>query len=128
MAEACKSVEKNLVKERERIAGLRSMLWQGLKDLPGVHLNADLSHSVPHILNVCFSTINGEVLFSSVRPKLAVGSGAACDSAQSQPSHVLKALGLSQDLAESSIRFSLGRFTTAQDIQFAIQTIKSIIL
>ncbi|MDF2940767.1 MAG: iscS [Gammaproteobacteria bacterium] len=128
MSEAFRIANTAFSEEHARIGRLKAMLWQGLKDLPGVSLNGDLTHSVPHILNLCFSTMNGEVLFSSLRPHLAVGSGAACDSAQSEPSHVLEALGLSRNLAESSIRFSLGRFTTEQDIYTAVQSIKNILL
>ncbi|MDF2530135.1 MAG: Aminotransferase NifS [Gammaproteobacteria bacterium] len=128
MAEAFKIAEQKLADETVRIQRLKQMLWQGLQGLPGVKLNADLEHAVPHILNVCFSQIEGELLYNSLQPALAIAAGAACDSTQSEPSHVLKALGLSRDLAESSIRFSLGRYTTEQDILAAIKAVKSVIL
>jgi cysteine desulfurase len=128
MAEAFSLADKNVAQEYAHIAQLKSMLWQGIKHLPGVSLNGDFEHCIAHILNVCFSSINGDVLFNALQPSIAVSQGAACDSAQTEPSHVLKSLGLSRDLIESSIRFSIGRYSTKQDIETAIQAITSIVL
>ncbi|MCC2596771.1 IscS subfamily cysteine desulfurase [Pusillimonas sp. MFBS29] len=110
--------------ENERIRGLRDRLWAGLARIPEVFLNGDLEQRVPHNLNVSFSHIEGEALIMGLKG-LAVSSGSACTSASLEPSHVLRALGRSDELAHSSLRLSLGRYTTAQDIDAAIAQITS---
>lgn len=109
----------NMSVSATKILRLRNALWQGIASLPGVHLNGDLSQSIEGHLNVTFVGIEGEVLLLSLR-EIAVSSGSACTSATMSPSYVLKAIGLNDADALSSIRFSLGRYTTDADIEHAI--------
>ncbi len=109
--------------ERRRIAGLRERLWSGLQALGGVLRNGEDAHCVPQILNVSFEHVEGESLLAAIRPHLAVSSGSACASANREPSYVLRALGRDQRLAESSLRFSLGRSTSAADIDTAVHVV-----
>jgi cysteine desulfurase len=106
--------------ETVRIAQLQRRLWQGLAAIGGVLRNGSVSHSVPHLLNVCFEGVEGESLLASIRPHLAVSTGSACNSALAEPSYVLRALGRGERLSESSLRFGLGRTTTENDIEAAI--------
>lgn len=119
MGEAFRLARLEMATENERIRGLRDRMWAGISRLEEVYLNGDLEHRVPHNLNVSFNYVEGESLIMSVR-ELAVSSGSACTSASLEPSYVLRALGRSDELAHSSIRFSLGRFTTEQDVDFAV--------
>lgn len=119
MGEAFRLARLEMASENERIRGLRDRMWAGISRLEEVYLNGDLEHRVPHNLNVSFNYVEGESLIMSVR-ELAVSSGSACTSASLEPSYVLRALGRSDELAHSSIRFSLGRFTTEQDVDFAV--------
>jgi cysteine desulfurase len=102
---------------------LRDKLLAGLKDMEEVYVNGDLDHRVPHNLNVSFNFVEGESLIMGMK-ELAVSSGSACTSASLEPSYVLRALGRNDELAHSSIRFTLGRFTTEADIDFAVKLIK----
>ena len=106
--------------ETVRIALLQRRLWQGLASIGGVLRNGSVSHSVPHVLNVSFEGVEGESLLAAVRPHLAVSTGSACNSALAEPSYVLRALGRSERLSESSLRFGLGRTTTTSDIDTAV--------
>jgi cysteine desulfurase len=106
--------------ENERIRYLRDRLWVGLNTLDEVHLNGDMLRRVPHNLNASFNFVEGESLMMAIKD-LAVSSGSACTSASLEPSYVLKALGRNDELAHSSIRFSIGRFTTEQEIDYAVQ-------
>jgi cysteine desulfurase len=106
--------------ETVRIAELQRRLWQGLASIGGVLRNGSVSHSVPHVLNVSFEGVEGESLLAAVRPYLAVSTGSACNSALAEPSYVLRALGRSERLSESSLRFGLGRTTTTSDIDRAV--------
>jgi cysteine desulfurase len=106
--------------ETVRIALLQQRLWQGLASIGGVLRNGSVSHSVPHVLNASFEGVEGESLLAAVRPYLAVSTGSACNSALAEPSYVLRALGRSERLSESSLRFGLGRTTTISDIETAI--------
>jgi cysteine desulfurase len=106
--------------ETVRIAQLQRRLWQGLAAIGGVLRNGSVSHSVPHLLNVSFDGVEGESLLAAVRPHLAVSTGSACNSALAEPSYVLRALGRSERLSESSLRFGLGRTTTERDIDTAV--------
>jgi cysteine desulfurase len=106
--------------ETVRIAQLQRRLWQGLASIGGVLRNGSVSHSVPHLLNVSFDGVEGESLLAAVRPHLAVSTGSACNSALAEPSYVLRALGRSERLSESSLRFGLGRTTTTSDIDTAV--------
>jgi cysteine desulfurase len=109
--------------ETARVAQLRQRLWQGLAALGGVLRNGSATRSVPHILNVSFEGVEGESLLAAIRPHLAVSTGSACTSALAEPSYVLRALGRSERLSESSLRFGLGRTTTEADIDAAVATL-----
>jgi cysteine desulfurase len=108
----------------ERIQSLRERLWLSLSDLLGVHLNGDSDQRVAGVINVGFSDVDGEVLLMSLSD-IAVSSGSACTSASLEPSYVLRAIGLAEDLAHSSLRLSVGRFTTEEEIDFVAETIKN---
>ncbi|HEX7388011.1 MAG TPA: IscS subfamily cysteine desulfurase [Castellaniella sp.] len=110
--------------ELPRIRGLRDRLWDGLKDLPDVYLNGDLVQRVAHTLNISVAHVEGEALLMSV-PEIAVSSGSACTSASLEPSYVLRALGRSDILAHSSLRMSIGRFTTEADVDLTIQALRT---
>ena len=120
MGAAYRIAAEEMATENARIRMLRDRLWAGLGQLDEVHLNGDLQRRVPHNLNVSFNFVEGESLMMAIKD-LAVSSGSACTSASLEPSYVLKAIGRSDELAHSSIRFSIGRFTRAEDIDYAIQ-------
>jgi cysteine desulfurase len=105
--------------ETDRIRPLRERLWHALQGVGGVLRNGDAGRSVPQLLNVSFEDVEGESLLAAVRPRVSVSTGAACSSASREPSYVLRALGRDERLAESSLRFSLGRWTTAVDVDGA---------
>ncbi len=109
--------------EAERIAMLRERLWHGLAAIGGIWRNGDPQHSVAHILNVSFEAVEGESLIAALRTELAVSAGSACTSASQEPSYVLRALGRADVLSESSLRFGLGRFTTPDDIDIAVDVV-----
>jgi cysteine desulfurase len=123
MGEAFRLARLEMAAENERIRMLRDRLLAGVKDMEEVYVNGDLDHRVPHNLNVSFNFVEGESLIMGMK-ELAVSSGSACTSASLEPSYVLRALGRNDELAHSSIRFTLGRFTTQQDIDFAVKLIK----
>jgi cysteine desulfurase len=120
MGEAFRIAREEMATENERIRMLRDRLYNGLKDIEEVHLNGDVERRVPHNLNVSFNFVEGESLIMAIKD-LAVSSGSACTSASLEPSYVLRALGRSDELAHSSIRFSIGRFTTEQEVDYAIK-------
>jgi cysteine desulfurase len=120
MGEAFRIAREEMATENERIRMLRDRLYEGLKDIEEVHLNGDMEQRVPHNLNVSFNFVEGESLIMAIKD-LAVSSGSACTSASLEPSYVLRALGRSDELAHSSIRFSIGRFTTEQEVDYAIK-------
>ncbi len=120
MGEAFRIAKEEMAAENERIRMLRDRLYAGLKDIEEVHLNGDLERRVPHNLNVSFNFVEGESLIMAIKD-LAVSSGSACTSASLEPSYVLRALGRSDELAHSSIRFSIGRFTTEAEVDYAIK-------
>jgi cysteine desulfurase len=109
--------------EVERIAPLRDRLWDGLEALGGVLRNGEPAHTVAHLLNVSFEDVEGESLLAAVRPSIAVSTGSACTSAAQEPSYVLRALGRHERLAESSLRFSLGRFSSEADVDAAVAAV-----
>jgi cysteine desulfurase len=113
--------------ENVRILALRDRLWNGIKGIEEVYLNGSLEHRVAHNLNLSFGFVDGESLLMAFKD-MAVSSGSACTSASLEPSHVLTALGLSDDLAHSSIRFSFGRFTSEQEIDHVIDVIQKAIM
>ncbi|MDO5679503.1 MAG: IscS subfamily cysteine desulfurase [Pelistega sp.] len=123
MGEAFELAEKNMQTENERIRMLRDRLLAGLEGIEEVYVNGDMEHRVPHNLNISFNFVEGESLLMAVK-ELAVSSGSACTSASLEPSYVLRALGRNDELAHSSIRFTMGRFTTEADVDYAIQLIK----
>lgn len=112
--------------EPARVATLRDKLWDGIAELSGVKLNGHPEARVSGHLNVAFAGCDGEMLLLSLRD-LAVSSGSACNSASLSPSYVLKAIGLSDDLAQASLRFSLGRYTTDEEVEFAIDHIRQVV-
>jgi cysteine desulfurase len=123
MGEAFRIAREEMAAEGERIRMLRDRLLAGIRDMEEVYVNGDLEHRVPHNLNVSFNFVEGESLIMGMK-ELAVSSGSACTSASLEPSYVLRALGRNDELAHSSIRFTLGRFTTEADIDFAVKLIK----
>jgi cysteine desulfurase len=123
MGEAFRIAREEMATENERIRMLRDRLLAGVRDMEEVYVNGDLEHRVPHNLNVSFNFVEGESLIMGMK-ELAVSSGSACTSASLEPSYVLRALGRNDELAHSSIRFTLGRFTTQEDIDFAVGLIK----
>jgi cysteine desulfurase len=123
MGEAYRIAREEMASENERVRMLRDRLLAGVKDLEEVYVNGDMEKRVPHNLNVSFNYVEGESLIMGMK-ELAVSSGSACTSASLEPSYVLRALGRNDELAHSSIRFTIGRFTTEQDIDFAIKLIK----
>ncbi|TCV90750.1 IscS subfamily cysteine desulfurase [Sulfurirhabdus autotrophica] len=123
MGEAFRIAREEMATENERIRMLRDRLYNGLKDMEEVYVNGDMEHRVPHNLNISFNFVEGESLIMAIKD-LAVSSGSACTSASLEPSYVLKALGRNDELAHSSIRFTIGRFTTVEDVDYAIQLLK----
>ncbi|CRL60850.1 IscS subfamily cysteine desulfurase [Proteus mirabilis] len=126
MGEAYRILKEEMADETKRLNELRLRLWNGIKDIEEVYINGSLEHTAPNILNVSFNYVEGESLMMALKD-LAVSSGSACTSASLEPSYVLRALGLTDELAHSSIRFSLGRFTTEEEIDYAIKQIHSAI-
>lgn len=122
MGEAYRIARLEMADEAPRLAQLRDRLWQGIAQIKDVFLNGCETRRAPNILNVSFADVDGEALIMTLKD-LAVSSGSACTSASLEPSYVLKALGLNDELAHSSIRFSLGRFTTEEEIDYSISLI-----
>ena len=124
MGEAFRIAREEMASENERIRMLRDRLLAGLQGIEETYVNGDLSHRIPHNLNISFNYVEGESLIMAVKG-IAVSSGSACTSASLEPSYVLRALGRSDELAHSSIRFSIGRFTTIADVDYTIDLMKS---
>ncbi len=122
MGEAFRLARLEMATENERIRMLRDRLLAGVKGMEEVYVNGDLEQRVPHNLNVSFNFVEGESLIMGMK-ELAVSSGSACTSASLEPSYVLRALGRNDELAHSSIRFTIGRWTTEADIDFAVKLI-----
>lgn len=123
MGEAFAIAQEVMASEIVRIEKLRDRLWNGIKDMEAVYVNGDWAHHLPGILNISFNYVEGESLLMALK-NIAVSSGSACTSASLEPSYVLRALGMSDELAHSSIRFSIGRFTTEQDIDEVIARVR----
>ena len=124
MGEAFALAQAEMGTENERIRMLRDRLWAGLSQIEEVYLNGNLEQRVSHNLNVSFNYVEGESLIMAIK-ELAVSSGSACTSASLEPSYVLRALGRNDELAHSSIRFTIGRFTTEKEIDFAVDLLKT---
>ena len=124
MGEACRIAKAEMKTEAARTLALRKRLWNGFKDMEEVYANGDLHLHVPGIINISFNFVEGESLIMSL-PEIAVSSGSACTSASLEPSYVLRALGMNDELAHSSLRFSVGRFTTVEDVDQAIELVRA---
>ncbi|SDH47763.1 IscS subfamily cysteine desulfurase [Propionivibrio dicarboxylicus] len=120
MGEAFRIAREEMASENAHIGALRDRLLKGLSDIPQVFVNGDLVHRVPHNLNISFAYVEGESMLMAIKD-LAVSSGSACTSASLEPSYVLRALGRDDELAHSSIRFTIGRFNTEEEIDFAVK-------
>ncbi|AFZ55097.1 aminotransferase class V-fold PLP-dependent enzyme [Cyanobacterium aponinum UTEX 3222] len=129
-AEAINIALKEMEQENQRQKNLRDYLWQELKQLDGIYLNGDLNQRLAGNLNISVEGVNGSALLLALQSQIAVSSGSACSSTSTKPSHVLKALGYSDELARASLRFGIGRFNTFEEIKetasFTLQTIKTL--
>ncbi|MFT5561939.1 MAG: cysteine desulfurase [Litorivivens sp.] len=124
MGESFRIAKEEMAEEQIRLNTLRKRLWAGLNDMEEVHINGSVDHRSPGFLNVSFNYVEGESLIMSLSD-LAVSSGSACTSASLEPSYVLRALGLNDEMAHSSLRFTVGRFTTAEDVDYAIEKVRA---
>jgi cysteine desulfurase len=124
MGEAFRIARLEMATENERVRMLRDKLLKGFQDMEEVYVNGDMDNRVPHNLNISFNFVEGESLIMAIKD-VAVSSGSACTSASLEPSYVLKTLGRSDELAHSSIRFTIGRFTTEEEIAYTIDLLKS---
>ena len=123
LGEAARIANEEMQAEGDRLKGLRQRFWDAINDIPEVHMNGSRDHRLPGALNVSFAFVEGESLLMSLKD-LAISSGSACTSASLEPSYVLRALGLNDELAHSSLRFSFGRFTTEEDVDQAAQSVR----
>ena len=119
MGEAFRIAREEMQTENQRIRALRDRLMKGLQDIDATYVNGDVEHRVPHNLNISFAYVEGESLIMAIKD-VAVSSGSACTSASLEPSYVLRALGRNDELAHSSIRFTIGRFTTEEEVDYTI--------
>lgn len=124
MGEAFRIAKAEMHEEAKRILALRERLWKGLKDMEEVYVSGNMDHHVAGLINISFNFVEGESLIMSL-PEIAISSGSACTSASLEPSYVLRALGLNDELAHSSLRFSIGRFTTDENIDMAIEQVRA---
>ncbi len=127
LGKACELCRLEMAHEGNRLSGLRDKLQNALLTLEESYVNGNTSHRLPHVTNISFKYVEGEGLMMAMKD-LAVSSGSACTSASLEPSYVLKALGLNDDLAHSSIRFGLGRFTTEEEVDYAIESVKKAVI
>ncbi len=123
MGEAFRIAKEEMATENDRLLSLRQRLWDGFKDMEEVYINGDIEHRIPGNLNVSFNFVEGESLMMALKD-MAVSSGSACTSASLEPSYVLRALGRSDELAHSSLRFTMGRFTTAEEVDYVIEQVR----
>ena len=126
MGEAFRIAHVELAEEEQRITAYRDKLWQGVKDLEAIYLNGLEAIRIPGVLNLSVGYVDGEALMMGLQG-LAISSGSACNSATIEPSHVLKAMGVEDGLAHASIRLSIGRFTTEEEIDFTVQHLIEVI-
>ncbi len=124
MGEAARVAMEDMAADTERLRALRQRFWDGIKDIEEIYINGDPEQRLPGVLNVSINFVEGESLIMSLKD-LAVSSGSACTSASLEPSYVLRALGLNDELAHSSLRFSFGRFTTEQDVDTAVKQLRA---
>ena len=124
MGEAFRIAGEVMEEESRRILALRNRLWDGLKDMEEVYINGNIDQRIPGNINISFNFVEGESLLMALKD-LAISSGSACTSASLEPSYVLRALGRNDELAHSSIRFSIGRYTTEQDIDYTIDHVRT---
>jgi cysteine desulfurase len=124
MGEAFRLAKLEMATENERIRSFRDKLLAGFKDMEEVYVNGDMEHRIPGNLNISFNFVEGESLIMAIKD-IAVSSGSACTSASLEPSYVLRALGRSDELAHSSIRFTIGRFTTEEEIDYAVKLLRA---
>lgn len=124
MGEAFRIAKEEMAAENERVLALRNRLWEGLKDMEEVYLNGDLEQRVAGNLNVSFNFVEGESLLMALKD-MALSSGSACTSASLEPSYVLRALGRDDELAHSSLRFTIGRFSTEEEIDYVLATVQA---
>jgi cysteine desulfurase len=127
MGEAFALASEKLNNEMVRLKRLKTRFWESLSELENVSLNGDIEQTVPGIMNVSIGGVDGETMLMSLH-NLAVSSGSACNSASVEPSYVLKAMGVSDEMAYNAIRISLGRFTTDEEIDYAINELKEVIV
>jgi cysteine desulfurase len=120
---ACELCQNEMAADAERLSKLRDKLQNALLQIEESYLNGDINHKLPHVTNISFKHVEGEGLLMGFNKNIALSSGSACTSASLEPSYVLKALGLGDDLAHSSLRFGLGRFTTEDQIDYTIEAI-----
>jgi cysteine desulfurase len=123
MGEAFKIASEEMAVDNTRIQKLRDKFWNELKDVEEIYLNGDLNSRIPGNLNVSFNYVEGESLIMAIKD-IAVSSGSACTSASLEPSYVLRALGRDDELAHSSIRITIGRYTTEEEVDFAVELLK----
>jgi len=123
LGEAARIANEEMQAEGERLRALRQRFWDAINDIPEVHINGSRDHRLPGALNVSFAFVEGESLLMSLKD-LAISSGSACTSASLEPSYVLRALGLNDELAHSSLRFSFGRFTTEENVDHAATSVR----
>jgi len=123
MGEAFRLARLEMASDNERIRMLRDKLRQGLSEIEEIYVNGNIERRVPHNLNVSFNFVEGESLIMAIKD-VAVSSGSACTSASLEPSYVLRALGRSDELAHSSIRFTVGRFSTEEEIDYTVELLK----
>lgn len=125
---ACEICMNEMEAEGKRLSIMRDRLEKGLMELEEAYVNGSVEHRLPHVANISFKYVEGEGLMMGFNKNIALSSGSACTSASLEPSYVLKALGLGDDLAHSSLRFGLGRFTTDEQIEYTIEAIKETVL
>ena len=127
MGEAFRIAKEEMVSDNERILMLRNRLLNGLKDMEEIYINGDLEQRIPGNLNVSFNYVEGESLIMALKD-IAVSSGSACTSASLEPSYVLRAIGRDDELAHSSLRFTIGRFTTVEEVDFSVELIRNAVI
>ena len=123
MGEAFRIAKEEMAAENERLRMLRDRLYDGVKDMEEVYINGDMEHRIAGNINISFNFVEGESLIMALKD-IAVSSGSACTSASLEPSYVLRALGRSDELAHSSIRFTMGRFTTEEEVDRATKLVR----